>query len=172
MLLAITMAFSACSKTPATKNQEQNQINNQQQQTNGAGEIDMNDWQTYRNEEYGFEIKYPEDWKIYQEIGSDNKIEPLVLKKINNNACFLIIWSTDAILGKPFNEEFEKKENILINEKIKATKSIYKSTEKNDNTKFSYIEFKDKDNYFTIYSSINVCPKVINSAIKTFNFFE
>ena len=29
--------------------------------------IDTSDWKTYRNEEYGFEVKYPVDWVIGQE---------------------------------------------------------------------------------------------------------
>jgi len=38
-------------------------VNSQQLNVNSQP-IDTSDWQTYRNEELGFEVKYPEGWKV------------------------------------------------------------------------------------------------------------
>lgn len=31
----------------------------------GSGIVDTSNWKTYRNEKYGFEMKYPEFWEVY-----------------------------------------------------------------------------------------------------------
>ncbi len=38
----------------------------QQAPANPAGVLDTSNWKTYRNEEYGFEFKYPGDWGFNQ----------------------------------------------------------------------------------------------------------
>jgi hypothetical protein len=50
--------------------------------------IDTSDWRTYRNEEYGFEFKYPPEWFIKVEKGSKymngpEAVELLSVKSLN-----------------------------------------------------------------------------------------
>src|SRR3989338_3100620 len=46
------------------------QENEQKMQELVAQRSNMSDWQTYRNEEYGFEFQYPKDWKLF--LNSDS----------------------------------------------------------------------------------------------------
>lgn len=36
--------------------------------TNSTGEVDTSDWLTYISPEYGFTVKYPKDWVVFNEI--------------------------------------------------------------------------------------------------------
>ncbi len=74
-ILALTVVLSGCThKTLTNQNRNQN-TNIQPTQTPLAtsipeqletieSKIDTSNWKTYRNEEYGFEVRYPEEWRV------------------------------------------------------------------------------------------------------------
>lgn len=44
------------------KDEQQSQVT--QPEPTQEAEVDVSDWKTYRNEEYGFEVKYPSNWEL------------------------------------------------------------------------------------------------------------
>lgn len=62
--LSYLMFFLATSTNELSKSKTSSQYENSE----------LSDWKTYRNEEYGFELKIPNDWKVDDSTFSDNDL--------------------------------------------------------------------------------------------------
>jgi len=104
--------------------------------SSSSDEIDMNDWQTYKNEELGFEFKYPKEWKIKKEyqtlLVSKNEIEQYEIG--SNNAPIRItrgkkgyFYNEKIFNGENFLNFFNliKEENITIKNKVGKRIELY-----------------------------------------------
>ena len=60
-----------------------------------TGAIDTSNWKTYRNEEYGFEVKYPEDWDT-REVSS--KVFPTIRFSNTNETQNIFVASLKGVI--------------------------------------------------------------------------
>ena len=142
--------------------------------------FNTSNWQTYRNEEFGFEVKYPEEWTVI----SSNMISNLVHFGINGSGGVAVV-AVEILDEKNIQEKIDKRKleikvidkNVLITEselfvdniRTKQIKSLYQPLGSFPESLEISTYFNYKSNLYTIH--LSTYKKTEQEAIDIYNLF-
>jgi hypothetical protein len=131
-------------------------------------EAPMANWRTYTNEEFGFEVKYPGEWRI-DEDGSGSDTFPRWYKfKVSgfSEDNYLFIEINNPAFGLPIGGPI-KKDTFQVQNGI-FERSFFKG--------FIYANASYKDDDFFVWfgcqESVSECESTFNQILSTFRFID
>ncbi len=188
-ILSLSILLTGCKKEEVSNNSKINNTTNQidnstttQKVSSSTQEnqnnVDYDDWKIYRNEEYGFEFKYPNYFSLNEKIGSIKGWEMyLELSEIETKYEQISF----GILSRFDNFEDYKEMNMLFSmPESKITKEIineiefykhsikFKSVDSDVDSLSYYFEFQDKLYVVTLYKN-NLINNIEDDFVKIIN---
>jgi len=138
---------------PVTENnnlEEEQESNELQEETSSEADmvdnaesslnLDQTNWLNYRNDEYGYELKYPKSWSVEENNKEDAFVKGRIIKNVifyNPNKAYSLLFGTkkesediyiEGRTGFPAQDTIEKGGEISINNvKVNILYSIYKN---------------------------------------------
>lgn len=104
----------------------------------GQNEMDISKeaiagWKTCRNEEYGYEFKYPREWYVYNSKESYSKYSPIIVKKGNNCVGSYLFVSNISLPKSDSNlNQIEQGFAVEANNQERLSKTIYAGSQSLD----------------------------------------
>lgn len=127
------------------------------------------DWQTYRNDEYGFEFKYPEEWELENEYSGDDGMSVGFHEIKNSNlTLFISVGDEDEKNGIERLAAEQKSEIKKSARTIGGVDADYFGGVIEFSSYNAFI-FSQNNNYFVI-SDYNIDKLLLNQILSTFRF--
>lgn len=147
-------------------------------------EVETANWKTYRSEEYGYEVKYPQDWEmetkttrwiLWHSPRQTPEKRVIVASVLDNPEGFSI---PTVLLGHPATCEYIEVSNLLfckLTEKFEAVYTIsysFSKAEKIYSLRLLISGGRQRMDYYLPDEEIASELKIFNQMLSTFRFLE